>query len=208
VLPPSCWIARPQEPPRPPAHSKNSTPKKTEKALIRASPSPSPPVRTASCCPCLPSPRSGRECLSCARLLGFCRRSWRMPGCGSRPLRCRQSGGQSQELPQANRLLPACGCRPCGAFAGLCCLDARREAGALSRIDRQPPKRRRRGRQWTFVQSVFETSLLFERVEVGEVVGGEHFALHDREVDLGLVESAGVEGVWTRIKFLYLPCGV
>ena len=29
--------------------------------------------------------------------------------------------------------------------------------------------------------------LLLERGEVGEVVGREHLALHDREVDLGLV---------------------
>ena len=35
--------------------------------------------------------------------------------------------------------------------------------------------------------------LLFERVEVGEVVGGQDFALDDREVDLGLVEPAGVD---------------
>ena len=35
--------------------------------------------------------------------------------------------------------------------------------------------------------------LLFERCEVGEVVGGEDLALDDREVDLGLVEPAGVD---------------
>ena len=35
---------------------------------------------------------------------------------------------------------------------------------------------------------------LFERGEVGEVVGGEDFALEDRELDLGLVEPAGVNG--------------
>ena len=35
--------------------------------------------------------------------------------------------------------------------------------------------------------------MLFEVVEVGEVVGREDFALDDREVDLGLVEPAGVD---------------
>jgi hypothetical protein len=34
--------------------------------------------------------------------------------------------------------------------------------------------------------------LLLARVEVGEVVGGQDFALDDGEVDLGLVEPAGV----------------
>ena len=35
--------------------------------------------------------------------------------------------------------------------------------------------------------------LLLERGEVGEVVGREHLALHDREVDLGLVDPTGVD---------------
>ena len=63
--------------------------------------------------------------------------------------------------------------------------------------------------------------LLFERVEVGEVVGGVDLALGDGEVDLGLVEPAGVDGAdaevlesggrttptdpRTRIRFLYRP---
>ena len=33
-----------------------------------------------------------------------------------------------------------------------------------------------------------------ERVEVGEVVRGERFALHDREVELDLVQPGGVHG--------------
>jgi hypothetical protein len=41
--------------------------------------------------------------------------------------------------------------------------------------------------------AVREQSLL-ERVEIGEVVGSEHFALDDREVDLSLVEPARVDG--------------
>jgi len=47
--------------------------------------------------------------------------------------------------------------------------------------------------------------LLLECVEVGEVARGEHFALDDREVDFGLVEPAGVDGVWTRIGLLCRP---
>jgi hypothetical protein len=48
----------------------------------------------------------------------------------------------------------------------------------------------RRGR--LFVAAPEREQVLLERVEVGEVVGLERFALHDREVDLGLVEPAGV----------------
>jgi hypothetical protein len=33
---------------------------------------------------------------------------------------------------------------------------------------------------------------LLDRFEAREVVGGERFALHDREVDLDLIEPAGV----------------
>ena len=35
---------------------------------------------------------------------------------------------------------------------------------------------------------------LFEFRQGGEVVGGENFSLNDREVDLHLVEPAGVDG--------------
>ena len=36
--------------------------------------------------------------------------------------------------------------------------------------------------------------MLFEGLEIGEVVGMERFALDDRAVDLGVVEPAGVDG--------------
>ena len=44
--------------------------------------------------------------------------------------------------------------------------------------------------------------LLFERVDIGEVVGGQNLALKYRELDLGPVEPAGVDtGVWTGRRF-------
>jgi len=52
------------------------------------------------------------------------------------------------------------------------------------------PLQRRRD---LLVAAAEREQLLFERVEVGEVVGGQHLALDDREVDLGLVEPAGVD---------------
>jgi hypothetical protein len=42
---------------------------------------------------------------------------------------------------------------------------------------------------------------LLDGVQVGEVVRGECFALHDGEVDLGLVDPARVDGVCTRTRF-------
>ena len=42
---------------------------------------------------------------------------------------------------------------------------------------------------------------LLDSGEVGEVVGGEHFPLHDGEVDLDLVEPGGMHGVWIMTAF-------
>ena len=50
------------------------------------------------------------------------------------------------------------------------------------------------GRSDLFVAAAEREQALLERVEVGDVVGGEDLALHDGEVDLGLVEPAGVDG--------------
>jgi len=44
------------------------------------------------------------------------------------------------------------------------------------------------GRGDLFVAAAEGQELRLERVEVGEVVGGDDFALDDGEVDLGLVE--------------------
>ena len=49
------------------------------------------------------------------------------------------------------------------------------------------------GRGDLLVAAAEGEEVLLERVEVGEVVGGEDLALDDREVDLGLVEPAGVD---------------
>ena len=45
-----------------------------------------------------------------------------------------------------------------------------------------------------FVATAEGEQLLLERVEVGEVVGGEDLGLNDREVDLGLVVPVGGTG--------------
>ena len=45
-----------------------------------------------------------------------------------------------------------------------------------------------------FVAAAEGEEVLLEGVEVGEVVGGDDLALDDGEVDLGLVEPAGVDG--------------
>ncbi len=44
-----------------------------------------------------------------------------------------------------------------------------------------------------FVAAPEGQQLVLERVEVGEVVGGQNLALHDGEVDLGLVEPGCVD---------------
>ena len=48
---------------------------------------------------------------------------------------------------------------------------------------------------------------LTDRVARRRVVRREHLALDDREVDLDLIEPAGVDGVWTSTSFGHRACG-
>ena len=47
---------------------------------------------------------------------------------------------------------------------------------------------------------------LLDGIEVGEVVGLQHLALDDREVDLAWLSQLACTGVWTRMRFFQAPC--
>src|SRR3990172_5180252 len=59
-----------------------------------------------------------------------------------------------------------------------------------------------------FVSALKRKESLWDFAQIGEVVGRENLPLHDRKVDLDLVEPAGVDGQMHQDEFGVVPVSV